>query len=115
MQRAISNIVENALHAMPDEGSLLVSVSRQNFELELVIADTGVGLEPDALSRIFEPYFSTKVSGTGLGMAIAKRNVELNGGKIAVASQRGKGTVVTIALPIGDATLEDVEITGGRS
>ena len=99
MRRAVTNIVENALHAMPGRGSLFVSVLRQGLELELVIADTGVGLEPDVLSRIFEPYFSTKVSGTGLGMAIAKRNVELNGGKITVTSQRGKGTVVTISLP----------------
>jgi signal transduction histidine kinase len=52
------------------------------------------------LARIFEPYFSTKVTGTGLGMAIAKRNVELNGGTIEVASHRGQGTTVTITLPV---------------
>ena len=109
MRRAVTNIVENALHAMPGEGSLFVSVLRQDLELELVIADTGAGLEPDVLSRIFEPYFSTKVSGTGLGMAIAKRNVELNGGKISVASQRGKGTVVTMTFPIGNVAPKNVE------
>ncbi len=110
MRRAVTNIVENALHAMPGEGSLFVSVFRQGSELKLVIADTGVGLEPDVLSRIFEPYFSTKVSGTGLGMAIAKRNVELNGGKIGVDSQPGKGTVVTMTLPIDDVAARGVEI-----
>ncbi len=99
LQRAITNIIENALHAMPDEGTLSIGVVRGPGELRLVIRDTGVGLEPDVLGRIFEPYFSTRITGTGLGMAIAKRNVELNGGSIAVASERGRGTAVTITLP----------------
>ncbi len=61
--------------------------------------DTGVGMEPDALERLFEPYFSTKATGTGLGLTIAKRNVELNGGTIGVTSVKGRGTDVTITLP----------------
>jgi signal transduction histidine kinase len=52
------------------------------------------------VAKIFEPYFSTKATGTGLGLTIAKRNVELNGGTIEVASQRGTGTTVTITLPL---------------
>ena len=63
------------------------------------ITDTGVGMDEDAAKRIFEPYFSTKATGTGLGLTIAKRNVELNGGTIGVRSERGVGTTVTIALP----------------
>ena len=62
------------------------------------VADTGVGMDEDALARIFEPYFSTKATGTGLGLTIAKRNVELNGGTIDVRSERGRGTTVTITL-----------------
>ena len=99
MQRALTNIIENALHAMPGEGALSIRVVRHPTQLQLVMADTGVGLEPDVLSRIFEPYFSTKVTGTGLGMAIAKRNIELNGGAIAVASEHARGTTVTITFP----------------
>ena len=106
MHRALTNIIENALHAMPDDGALSISVARHSAQLQLVVADTGVGLESDVLARIFEPYFSTKVTGTGLGMAIAKRNVELNAGTIAVASERGQGTTVTITLPIATATDE---------
>jgi signal transduction histidine kinase len=56
-------------------------------------------MDADALAKIFEPYFSTKATGTGLGLTIAKRNVELNGGSISVASERGVGTTVTIVLP----------------
>lgn len=103
MQRAVTNVVENALHAMPDEGTLAIRVARRGGEAQLTIRDTGVGLEPDVLARIFEPYFSTRITGTGLGMAIAKRNVELNGGAIAVASAPGRGTTVTMTLPIADA------------
>ena len=64
------------------------------------IADTGVGMDPEALARIFEPYFSTKATGTGLGLTIAKRNVELNGGTIDVHSQKGVGTTVTMTFPL---------------
>lgn len=103
MQRAITNIIENALHAMPDEGTLAIRAAPRGGEAQLIIRDTGVGLEPDVLARIFEPYFSTRITGTGLGMAIAKRNVELNGGAIAVASEPGRGTTVTMTLPIADA------------
>ena len=64
------------------------------------ISDTGVGMDQEALNKIFEPYFSTKATGTGLGLTIAKRNVELNGGTIEVRSERGVGTTVTITLPL---------------
>jgi signal transduction histidine kinase len=60
-------------------------------------------MDQEALNRIFEPYFSTKATGTGLGLTIAKRNVELNGGTILVRSERGVGTTVTLTLPIGGA------------
>lgn len=104
MQRAITNIIENALHAMPDGGTLALTVAHEGEHARLIVRDSGVGLEPDVLARIFDPYFSTRITGTGLGMAIAKRNVELNGGTIAVASEPGRGTAVTITLPTADGT-----------
>ena len=67
--------------------------------VRLAVTDTGAGMDPEALRRIFEPYFSTKATGTGLGLTIAKRNVELNGGTIHVQSAPGKGTTVVIELP----------------
>ena len=70
------------------------------WQVRLVISDTGVGLDEDSRARIFEPYFSTKVTGTGLGMTIAKRNIELNGGTIEVQSERGRGTTVILSLPV---------------
>ncbi|HEX4348335.1 MAG TPA: ATP-binding protein [Vicinamibacterales bacterium] len=103
--RALTNLVENALFAMPGGGRLTISTSLGEAPgpgpgaLVVTVTDTGAGMDADALKRIFEPYFSTKATGTGLGLTIAKRNVELNGGTIQVASARGTGTTVTITLP----------------
>jgi signal transduction histidine kinase len=102
--RAITNVVENALHAMPGGGELTLEATADARAATLAIRDTGVGLDEAALARIFEPYFSTRITGTGLGMAIARRNVELNGGSIAVTSERGRGTAVTITLPAPEAS-----------
>jgi signal transduction histidine kinase len=66
----------------------------------LAVADTGVGMDEEALARVFEPYFSTKTTGTGLGLPIARRNIELSGGTIEVQSTKGQGTIVTVRLPI---------------
>jgi two-component system nitrogen regulation sensor histidine kinase NtrY len=127
--RALTNVIENALHAMPGSGRLTIATgqssggsqqssvsSRQSQppspesptslepgapspELVVEIADTGVGMDQEAVDRVFEPYFSTKATGTGLGLTIAKRNIELNGGRIEVRSRRDIGTTVTIYLP----------------
>jgi signal transduction histidine kinase len=100
LARALTNMIENALHAMPGGGALTISaVVSGPSTIRLSVADTGTGMDAEALRRIFEPYFSTKTTGTGLGLTIAKRNVELNGGRILVESAPGKGTTVTIELP----------------
>ena len=102
--RALTNIVENALHAMGGRGTLTIEAARQTTAtsdvVAVVVSDTGVGMDAADLARIFEPYFSTRAAGTGLGLTIAKRNVDLNGGTIGVTSVRGEGTRVTIALPV---------------
>jgi two-component system sensor histidine kinase AtoS len=103
LARALTNVIENALHAMPGRGSLALTAARADGRVRLSISDTGEGMDTDALRRVFEPYFSTKTRGTGLGLPIAKRNVELNGGTIAVDSQKGVGTTVTIELPISQS------------
>ena len=97
--RALTNIIENALHAMADDGTLTIAATARDDAVDLTVRDSGVGLDEATLARVFEPYFSTRTSGTGLGMAIAKRNVELNGGTIAVASAKGAGTTVTLRFP----------------
>jgi signal transduction histidine kinase len=116
--RAVTNVIENALHAMPGGGSLTIAarcsrqravnaesadVPRSDPNVLVEISDTGVGMDAEAVSRIFEPYFSTKATGTGLGLTIAKRNIELTGGTIEVSSAKGVGTTVTITLPAAQA------------
>ena len=97
--RALTNLIENGLHAMPEGGTLSIAVAHEDTAVVLRVTDTGVGMDQEALERAFEPYFSTKASGTGLGLPIARRNVELNGGTIAVESARGRGTTVTVRMP----------------
>ena len=111
--RAITNVIENALHAMPDDGRLTVSATADAQEILMVVRDTGAGLDAALLARVFEPYFSTKVSGTGLGMAIAKRNVELNGGAIAISSRKEEGTAVTLRFPVEH--VEGASAPGGNA
>lgn len=100
LARALTNVIENALHAMPGEGRLVVRAEATgDGRVRIDVVDSGVGMDAAALGRIFEPYFSTKATGTGLGLTIARRNVELNGGTIAVASTQGVGTTVSMWLP----------------
>ena len=98
--RALSNIVENALHAMPGTGTFTIDAEAGDGVVTIRARDTGVGMDDAALARVFEPYFSTKSSGTGLGLPIARRNVEISGGSIEVESARGQGTTVIMRLPV---------------
>ena len=98
--RALSNVVENALHAIPGSGSLTIDAFLEPADIRLEISDTGVGMDQEALERVFEPYFSTKTTGTGLGLPIARRNIELNGGSVDVRSTKGEGTTVIVRLPL---------------
>jgi two-component system, NtrC family, nitrogen regulation sensor histidine kinase NtrY len=98
--RALTNMIENALHAMPGGGALTIAARQCGDTVVVEVSDTGVGMDADDLQRIFEPYFSTKATGTGLGLTIAKRNIELNGGTIEVRSERGVGTSVVITVPL---------------
>ena len=99
--RALTNLVENALHAIPGVGRILLrGLPAGDRRVAIDVIDTGSGIEPAVLPRIFEPYFSTRSGGTGLGMAIVKRNIEANGGAIDVTSTPGQGTSVRILLPM---------------
>lgn len=101
--RALTNLVENALHAMPAAGTLGIGARAEDGVVRIQVSDTGHGMDAEALSRAFEPYFSTKTSGTGLGLPLARRNVELNGGTIGITSERHRGTVVDVTLPVAQA------------
>lgn len=98
--RAVTNVIENALQAMPSGGDLHVTAHVAGGEIVIAVRDTGVGMDPTDTARAFDPSFSTKTTGTGLGLPIAKRNVELNGGRVSVESEVQRGTTVTFRLPV---------------
>lgn len=100
IRRAVLNVVGNAIDAMPAGGTLRVSVGPAGGGgCFIVIEDQGVGIAPEELGKIFEPYYTTKTSGLGLGLGLTRKIVEAHEGEIHVASEPGKGTRVEIFLP----------------
>jgi len=99
LHRAFSNLVLNAMDAMPEGGSLTLRTRRDDGKVVVEIDDTGSGLTPEECERIFTPYYTSKQHGTGLGLAIVQSVVSDHGGRISVQSQPGKGTTFIIELP----------------
>ena len=100
MRRAVLNIVVNAIDAMPNGGELHVSAGpREDGGYALAIGDTGTGIAEEDREKIFEPYFTTKPSGLGLGLVLTRKIVEAHGGKIVVDSEPEKGTRIHVLLP----------------
>lgn len=102
MQQVLWNLLRNAIAAMPDGGEILLKVDRDETSLPgavLSVSDTGVGIAKEDMERIFEPFFSRKPGGTGLGLATTARIVDSHKGMIEVASQPGRGATFTIRLP----------------
>lgn len=97
--QALGNLVKNAIEAMPDGGTLNISTqSASEGKIQIKIQDTGIGMSPETLAQIFEPYYTTKDTGTGLGMAIVQRIIADHDGEIFVESKEGAGTTVSIEL-----------------
>lgn len=101
MSQVFINLVMNALHAMPDGGTLHVGLAQEDGVVKLTVADTGHGIPPEAVPKIFEPFYTTKEfgKGTGLGLTVVKGIIEEHQGTITVDSEEGKGTKFTIELP----------------
>jgi signal transduction histidine kinase/HAMP domain-containing protein len=100
MEQVLTNVITNAYQAMPDGGTLTISVSRDDNMIALAIRDTGCGISQENMSKLFEPLFTTKAKGIGLGLALSKTLIEANGGTIDVESDEGKGSVFTLRLPL---------------
>ena len=98
--QALLNLCMNALQAMPDGGVLTLTTCRDEEYLQVMVADTGKGIETKDLEKIFEPFFTKKVQGMGFGLAIVQRIVDDHGGKITCRSNKGQGTTFTISIPV---------------
>lgn len=99
MRQALTNLVQNAVEAMPEGGTLTIQGMSTSRELSLTIADIGTGIPRDTLKKIFLPFFTTKDTGVGLGLALVHKIVLSHGGRIDVRSSEGQGTTFTVVLP----------------
>ncbi len=104
IQQAILNLLINALQAMPDGGELILGLAQRDGSAIIDVIDTGKGIPPEAIEKIFQAYYTSKKGGTGLGLAMARRIVQEHGGMLTVTSAVGKGSDFTIRLPLPDAT-----------
>ncbi len=100
IRQVLINLMKNALEAMPDGGKLTISSWRDGDYIKISVVDTGIGISPEVTEKIFDPFFTTKKRGTGLGLAVSRKIIEDHGGEISIQSKEGKGTTVTITLPI---------------
>ncbi len=105
IKQIVINLVSNALKFTPRDGSVIVGMIRRGRDLDLTVADTGIGIAPDDLQRIGKPYeqagdASRKVSGTGLGLSLVRAFAELHGGQMVIESRLGEGTAVTVTMPV---------------
>jgi signal transduction histidine kinase len=118
LHRALSNLVLNAMDAMPKGGTITLRTLQGEGQGIVEISDTGTGLTREEVERIFTPYYTSKQHGTGLGLAIVQSVVSDHGGRISVQSEPGKGTTFVIELPNNSQALEAAtakkaeEITG---
>jgi len=100
IRRVFINLITNALQAMPDGGLLTIKASKSGDSVLISFQDTGIGISPENLTKIFQPLFTTKAKGQGLGLAVCRRLVEAHNGNITVQSEAGKGSTFTIEIPL---------------
>ena len=100
IKQALLNLIKNAVAAMPNGGTLRMETRRTGDDVLVRISDTGTGIPEEIMDKIFEPYFTTKPFGTGLGLTIVFKIVKEHFGDISVRSRAGEGTTVTLALPV---------------
>jgi len=100
MMRVFTNLISNAVQAMPSGGELSIAMTQTDGSVSLSFQDTGVGIPEENVSKLFRPLFTTKAKGQGLGLAVCKRLVEAHGGAITAESRVGAGATFTVRIPI---------------
>jgi len=99
IKQVLVNLLKNAMQAMNRGGRVTVTTETMGEDAALIVSDTGAGMTEEQISRVFQPFFTTKEKGTGLGLMIVQRIVRDHGGQIDVESASGKGTTFRIRLP----------------
>src|SRR5207247_6524822 len=102
-ERAVGNLLDNALRFTAEHGSIRIAVSKHNSDFEVAVSDTGCGIAPEHLPRVFDRFYRAESSrssdGAGLGLALVKSIVDLHGGSATIQSDIGSGTTVTLRFP----------------
>jgi len=111
MKRVIVNVIRNAIDAMPNGGTLRIESRSTKGEWKLSFKDTGIGIPEEIKEKLWKPLFTTKAKGMGLGLAICKRIVEAHGGSISAESIPGKGTTLTVSIPLNLRLKEKTNLT----
>ena len=114
IKQAFYNVIKNSLEAMHRHGMLRIRTDLDDTHVIIRFVDTGGGMSPESLSRVFEPYFTTKPSGTGLGLLIVRRIVREHGGELSIESPQGKGLTLTIRLPYIEKRIRMLEAGEAR-
>jgi signal transduction histidine kinase len=105
IRQVILNLLTNAYEAMPSGGTVRIGTRVVDDAVEVAVSDTGAGMDEQTREQVFEPFFSLKIKGTGLGLAVSKRIVETHSGTLTIASQPGQGTTALIRLPLSPAAV----------
>ena len=101
IRQVLHNMFRNAVHAMPDGGKIFAITEQHEKYVNIEIIDTGVGISEDNIEKLFTAFYTTKSTGSGLGLTICSQIVHNHGGSIGVKSEVGKGTTFVITLPLG--------------
>ena len=101
-EQVLLNLLKNACDAMPDGGNLTIRANANDERISIAVSDNGCGIPEGTMKKLFDPLFTTKPTGIGLGLAISKHLIELNGGEIVVESREGEGSTFTLSFPIGE-------------
>jgi signal transduction histidine kinase len=100
IKQALLNLMLNGVQAMPSGGEMILSLARRDGAALIDVIDTGSGIPPESIPRVFDAYYSTKKGGTGLGLPMSKRIAQEHGGDLTVSSEAGKGTDFQLRLPL---------------
>jgi signal transduction histidine kinase len=115
MKQVFYNVIKNSFEAMKRRGILRIRTDKDDTHVLVSFTDTGGGMSAESLSRVFEPYFTTKSTGSGLGLLIVRRIVREHGGELAIESNEGKGLTLTIRLPYVDRRVRMLEQGADRA
>lgn len=113
MKQAVYNLIRNACQAMPNGGTLTISGTFTDYDVRLSFEDTGKGISSEHMNKLFQPFATTRSTGTGLGLLIVRRIIREHGGEIDIESREGKGTCVSLWLPLIEKKIRMLEAGEG--